>query len=111
MSAPLGIQKTENIAAYMKAVFVAKLRGNAENVPLPNWSLGQLDLLEECNYASKIMVQATRNLSECLRISDYQGLRVGYARVRDRVGLCRPSLNPYPRHGFPGHPHCDPSHR
>jgi len=65
MSAPVGIQKTENIAAYMKSVFVAELRGNAEKVPLPNWSLDQLDILEECNYASKVLVQATKNLSEC----------------------------------------------
>ena len=65
MSAPVGIQKTETIAAYMKAVFVAELQGNAERVPLPNWSLDQLNILEECNYASKVLVQATKNLSEC----------------------------------------------
>jgi hypothetical protein len=70
MSAPLGIHKTEIIASYLKAVFVAELRGDADNVPLPDWSMNQLDLLEECNYASKMLVQATKNLSECIEFLD-----------------------------------------
>jgi len=37
-------------------------------------------------------------------LSDCHGLRVGYAGVRVRVGLIRPSPYPYPWRGFRGLP-------
>jgi len=33
------------------------------------------------------------------------GCRVRVSRVRVRVGICAPWLNPYPRSGLPGYPH------
>jgi len=38
--------------------------------------------------------------SDCHRLHNLCGLRVGYARVGVRVGICRPWMNPYPRNGF-----------
>jgi hypothetical protein len=49
--------------------------------------------------------------SDCHGFQNPPGFMGRVCRVRVRVGLCRPSLNPYPQHGLPGYPHCDPSHQ
>jgi hypothetical protein len=38
--------------------------------------------------------------SDCHGFQNPCGSRVGYRRVRVRVGICQPSINPYPQHGF-----------
>jgi len=58
----LAIQKTKEIAEYMRAVYTAEIESNgATNVPFPKWRLG---LLEECRYAGKLIAQAVKNESE-----------------------------------------------
>ena len=52
---------THEVAAYMKKRFIAELKGSAGEVQLPRFPL---DLLEECNFAIKLLVKATRNQSE-----------------------------------------------
>lgn len=58
----LAIQKTKEIAEYMRAVYTAEIQSNgATDVPFPKW---RLDLLEECRYAAKVIAQAVKNESE-----------------------------------------------
>lgn len=59
----LGIAKTEEIAAYMRHLFKAQVRGN-DNVPMPSWPI---ELLEDCRYAVKVIVNAVSNPSKCYR--------------------------------------------
>jgi hypothetical protein len=49
--------------------------------------------------------------SDCHGFQNPPGFTGRVCQVRVRVGLCRPSVNPYPRHGLPGYPRCDPSHQ
>jgi hypothetical protein len=60
---PIGVKKTEEISTYLKHLFIAELRGKGE-INMPNWPQA-LDLLEECHYAVKLLVEATKNQSEC----------------------------------------------
>jgi PIF1-like helicase len=61
-----------------------------------------------CNGSRGILTRYRNRVLEVRLLTgrDYHGFRnpcgfwVGYARVRVRVGLCRPWLNPYPRDGF-----------
>jgi hypothetical protein len=68
MSIPLGIHKTEEIAAYLKARFLAELHREIKSFPLPNLSL---DLQEDCNYAAKVLVQAAENQSKSDFLSSF----------------------------------------
>lgn len=52
---------THEVANYMKKLFAAELKGCAEEVPLPRFPL---ELLEECNFAMKLLVRASRNQSK-----------------------------------------------
>jgi hypothetical protein len=63
MQTHFGIHKTEIIGDYMETLFSAELQGKADKVPLPNWWLDELDLLEDCNYAIKVLAQASKNQS------------------------------------------------
>lgn len=56
---------TEEIATYLKAAFNAEMRGELGLLQMPRYSL---DLLEECNFAAKLLVKATRNQSEFKQI-------------------------------------------
>ena len=56
----LAIQKTEEIAVYLRELFVAELQSRSD-VPLPNWSL---DLLQDCQYAAKVIAKAVKNESK-----------------------------------------------
>jgi hypothetical protein len=61
------MQKAEQVTRYFQTFFLAELRGKAMENPLPDWILDgstRLDLLEDCNYAAKMLVQAMRNQSE-----------------------------------------------
>lgn len=51
----LVIQKTKGIAAYLCQLCTAELQSNSHVVSFPNWPI---DLLEECHYAAKVIVQA-----------------------------------------------------
>lgn len=52
---------TQQIASYMKSRFIAELRGATEQLQMPRFPL---DLLEECNFATKLLVKASRNQSK-----------------------------------------------
>ena len=54
---------TEKIAAYMQKMFLAELKGYSKEVQLPSFSL---DLLEERQYAVKLLVKAANNPSKSL---------------------------------------------
>ena len=56
----LGIEKTREIPTYMHLLYEAELQGK-DDIPLPNWSL---DLLEDCQYAVKVILKALRNESQ-----------------------------------------------
>ena len=58
----LAIEKTKEVADYMRAVYTAEIQSNgATGVPFPKW---RLELLEECRYAAKLIAQAVKNESE-----------------------------------------------
>lgn len=57
----LGIEKTEAVATYLKALFIAELNSSHDDLGMPKWSL---DLLEDCHWAVKVMARAWRNQSE-----------------------------------------------
>ena len=56
---------TEQIAFYMGARFIAELRGSVEEIQMPRFPL---DLLEECNFAIKLLVKASRNQSKLQKL-------------------------------------------
>ena len=56
----LGIEKTKEVAAYMRQLYNAELQGK-DDVPLPHWSI---DLAEDCRYAVKVILKAVKNESE-----------------------------------------------
>jgi hypothetical protein len=53
---------TQQIASYMKSRFISELRGATEELQIPRFPL---DLLEECNFATKLLVRASKNQSKC----------------------------------------------
>jgi hypothetical protein len=59
----LGIQNTKEVAAYLRKLCAAELQSNGRKVPFPKWPV---DLLEECEYAAKVIVQAIKNPSKSL---------------------------------------------
>jgi len=61
-----GIQKTELVATYLKTMVIAELHGKTEGVPIPDWGMewSKLELVEDCNFAAKMLVEASRNQSE-----------------------------------------------
>jgi len=68
METSFGINKTKDIANYMKdianymkAILRSEIRGREEWVPKPNLSM---DLVQDCQYVVRIMVQAWRNQSK-----------------------------------------------
>ena len=58
--ARLGIEKTKEIAAYMRRLYNAELQGKDDG-PLPEWSI---DLLEDCRYAVMVILKAVKNESQ-----------------------------------------------
>ena len=52
---------TQQIASYMKSRFIAELRGATDKLQMPRFPL---DLLEECNFAIKLLVKASKNQSK-----------------------------------------------
>jgi hypothetical protein len=67
----LAIQKTKEIAAYLRQLCAAELQSTDRHVPFPNWPI---DLLEECHYAAKVIVQAIKNQSKLLPMLRNLGL-------------------------------------
>ena len=61
METALGINKTKDLANYMKAILRSELRGGEEWVPKPNWPM---DLVQDCQYMVRIMIRAVRNESK-----------------------------------------------
>lgn len=57
----LAIQKTKEIATYLRRLYTAEVLSTGENVPFPNLPI---DMLEECRYAAKVIAQAVANESE-----------------------------------------------
>jgi len=57
----MALPTTQEIADYMKATFIAELTGSAEKLQMPRFPL---DLLEECNFATKLVLKAVRNKSK-----------------------------------------------
>jgi hypothetical protein len=55
------IEQTKAIASYFRALYNAEVRGMNEDVPFPNWPI---HLLEECQYAVKIIATAIQNQSK-----------------------------------------------
>jgi hypothetical protein len=61
MSVTMGVEKTVEIAAYLRTLFAAELRGNVDSIQMPvHWDL---EILEECHYMVKLVVQAMENES------------------------------------------------
>ena len=56
-----GINMMKELANYIKAILRSELRGGGEWVPMPNWPM---DLIQECQYVVRIMIQALRNESK-----------------------------------------------
>ena len=57
----MALPTTQQIASYMKSRFIAELTGSVEKLQMPRFPL---DLLEECNFASKLLLRAVRNKSK-----------------------------------------------
>jgi hypothetical protein len=57
----MALPTTQQIASYMKSRFFAELTGSVEKLQMPRFPL---DLLEECNFASKLLLRAVRNKSK-----------------------------------------------
>jgi hypothetical protein len=51
----------EEIATYLKLLFTSQLKGNNEKISMPDFSI---DLLEECHYAVRLLVEAVKNPSK-----------------------------------------------
>jgi len=69
---------TEEIAFYMRSRFIAELNGTLEIFQMPRFPM---DLLEECNFATKLLVKASRNQSKCKICIALCGLNSGCAEV------------------------------
>jgi hypothetical protein len=52
---------THEIALYMQSRFSAELTGSVDKLQMPRFPL---DLLEECNFAARLLVRAARNQSK-----------------------------------------------
>jgi hypothetical protein len=52
---------TKEIGSYMKSRFLAELKGSVDKLQMPRFSV---DLLEECNFATTLLVRAARNQSK-----------------------------------------------
>lgn len=61
MTSLYGLSKTEEVAAYVKRLFVSELQRKGEEVQMPNWDL---DFLQEIHYAVKMLLIAVRNQSK-----------------------------------------------
>jgi hypothetical protein len=57
----MALPTTQQIAAYMKSRFIAELTGSVEKLQMPRFPL---DLLEDCNFASNLLLRAVRNKSK-----------------------------------------------
>jgi hypothetical protein len=57
----MALPTTQQIASYMKSRFIAELTGSVDKLQLPRFSL---DLLEECNFATILLLRAARNQSK-----------------------------------------------
>jgi len=72
---------TQQIASYMKSRFIAELRGATKKLQISRFPL---DLLEECNFATKLLVKASKNQSKC----DLDLMVVYRTNEAVGVGLC-----------------------
>jgi hypothetical protein len=61
MTSLYGLSKTEEVAAYVKRLFVSELQRKGGEVQMPNWDL---DFLQEIHYAVKMLLIAVRNQSK-----------------------------------------------
>ena len=61
-----GIQQTELLSTYLKTMVIAELHGKTEGVPILDWGMEwlKLDLVQDCNFAAKMLVEASKNQSE-----------------------------------------------
>jgi hypothetical protein len=57
----MALPTTQEIASYMKARLLAELTGSVERLQMPGFPV---DLLEECNFATKLIIKAARNQSK-----------------------------------------------
>ena len=55
------INTAEEIATYLKLLFRKELHGQQEEIPIPTFSI---DLLEECHYEVRQLVQAAKKTSK-----------------------------------------------
>jgi hypothetical protein len=62
----MALPTTPEIAFYMKSIFLAELSGSVDKLQMPNFPL---DLLEDCNFAIKLLSRAVRNKSEASFLS------------------------------------------
>ena len=58
------VPTAEEIATYLKLLFANELKGNIENISMP--SNFPLDLLEECHYTVRLLVEAVKHPSRWL---------------------------------------------
>jgi len=64
----LGLGLTEAIATYMRAKFLCKLQNS--NVPIPFPSEWDFTLLQECDHAVSILVEAHNNACKLSALGD-----------------------------------------
>jgi hypothetical protein len=57
----MDLPTTQDIASYMKSRFMAELTGSVEKLEMPRFPG---DLLEDCNFATTLLLRAARNKSK-----------------------------------------------
>ena len=59
---------TQEIASYMQSRFTAELTGSVDKLQMPRFPL---DLLEDCNFAARLLLRAARNQSKSPFMPDF----------------------------------------
>lgn len=54
----IGIHKTQQIAIYLKKLFLAEINGENDTIPMPKW---EMELLEDCRYTAVLVARAVKN--------------------------------------------------
>ena len=57
----IALDKTKEVASYMRLLYTAEVAGRKHEGDLPNWSI---DLLQDCRYAAKVIALAVKNESK-----------------------------------------------
>src|ERR1700687_378762 len=64
----MALPTTHEIASYMQSRFTAELTGSVDKLQMPRFPL---DLLEDCNFAARLLLKAARNQSKLPFMPDF----------------------------------------